>query len=1194
IDSAHHLDVTRFFTRSPWADIRLNFQLYSDPVTIGLAWGSWGAEFALRDDLRWWSQVLLCLRVSDVYGRARDMHLIDLKLLTLAGAYMAFLFAVAWLSERNRGTRRPHSRALVYGLSLAVYCTSWTYFGAVGTAARSGWDYLPIYIGPSLVLTLLFPLWRRIAVAAKRENAGSIADFLAARYGKRPLVGMVVAAVAILGALPYIALQLRSITMAVKLLGGSVSATGAVTTFAFAAALAGFAMLFGARRVGLTEHNPGLVRAIAVESIVKLTALISAGVFAVLVLRAMPDGLHLVAPLSQPKLPSVAFLTQILLSAAVFICLPRQFYMGFVELEDPRDMGWARWMLPLYLLLTCIAVVPIATAGLRLAGGSSYNPDLYVLALPHAAGAHLLTDFVFIGGFSAATAMVVVETVALSVMASNQFILPWLTRNRLAKGGSEDLKPLIIGARRWSIVLILLVASLCALSFARREALASIGLLCFVATAQLAPALLGAVAWQRAHSMGALAGILCGFGVWLVLLALPALLGPGDGFSVAVAAGFRHELGLDPLTGGALLSLGLNTLVFIGVSWLTKPGAVDRAQARAFVEKVSVDAEGWAVRDEAVIRLQAVIARFVGEDAARQALARARMDGGGDRLGEDGADDNLPGAAERLLAGVIGAAAARGVVAGTLAGGALRPRDMMQVLDNAAQAVQFNRELLHDTLDNLSQGVFVVDHDLRLIVWNRRFVEMCELPADYLYVGRPLADVVRRNALRGEYGPGDVEVIVEDWLSRIRRRSLHVYERQRPDGTIIRSNGTPMPNGGYLTSYTDITELRNALTRLAVTNEQLETRVVERTKALEAAKAQAELATLSKTRFLAAASHDLLQPLHAARLFLAALETAVNSEEDLRELVANADRSIDSAHKLLHALLNLSKLEVGGVQPHLTDFAVSDLFGQLEHEFLPQAQAKGLGLRFCKTGAALHSDYNLVRSMLQNLVGNAIRYTQKGGVLVGVRPGRKGWMLEVWDTGPGIPDENREAVFAEFTRLSPNRSEDGGVGLGLAIVRKVAHTLGTEVSLRSRPRGGCVFSVEIARADPITVEQSRPVVRTAAVRKGLRILCVDNEPAVLRGLRAVLERLGAEVFTARDAEEALALEGYFDLALVDYHLDQGDGLSLQQQLSSQVARFVIVTADSSEEVTRRASAEGVELVRKPIRPEILHALLAVG
>ncbi len=289
-------------------------------------------------------------------------------------------------------------------------------------------------------------------------------------------------------------------------------------------------------------------------------------------------------------------------------------------------------MLPLYLLLTCIAVVPIATAGLSLAGNSVHDPDLFVLALPHAAGAHLLTDFVFIGGFSAATAMVVVETVALSVMASNQFILPWLTRHRLAQGGSEDLQLLIIGARRWSIVIILVVAGRCAFSFARREALASIGLLCFVATAQLAPALLGAVVWWRAHSTGALAGILCGFGIWLVLLAIPALLGAGDGYSMVVAAGFRHDLGLDALKGGALLSLGLNTLAFIGVSLLTTPRAVDRAQARAFVEEVSVDAEGWAVRDEAVMRLQAVIARFVGEDAAQLALARARMEDGGDRL----------------------------------------------------------------------------------------------------------------------------------------------------------------------------------------------------------------------------------------------------------------------------------------------------------------------------------------------------------------------------------------------------------------------------------------------------------------------------------------------------------------------------------------------------------------------------------
>ena len=1120
------------------------------------------------------------------------MRLIDLQILMLAGAYMAFLFAVAWISERSRSARRPRSRAVVYGLSLAVYCTSWTYFGAVGTAARSGWNYLPIYIGPSLVLTLLFPLWRRIAVAAKRENTGSIADFLSARYGKRPSVGAVVAAVAILGALPYIALQLRSMTMAVGLLGGSVSTTGAVSTFVFAAALAGFAMLFGARRVGLTEHNPGLVRAIAVESIVKLTALISAGAFAVLLLtRHMPDGLHLVQPLSEVPTPSIAFFTQIFLSAAAFLCLPRQFYMGFVELEDPHDMGWARVMFPVYLLLTCIAVVPIATAGLQLTENSVHDPDLFVLALPHAAGARILTAVVFIGGFSAATAMVLVETVALSVMASNQFILPWLTRGRLAQGRSEDLQPLIIGARRFSIVVILLVASLCALAFERQEALASIGLLSFVAVAQLAPALLGAVLWRRAHSTGVLAGIACGFAVWVALLAAPTLLGGHSAYSIAVETGFSRSLGLDALTGGALLSLCLNVAAFVGFSLLARPAAIDHAQARAFVGAVYTPREGTVVLGEEVERLQAVVGRFVGKEGARQGLAQAYLDDADGMSGSGRVEANLALAAERILAGVIGAAAAHGVIAEALASGSRRPRDMVRVLDNTVQAVQFNRELLQATLDNLSQGVYVVDAELQLIVWNRRFAEMFELPADFVHVGRPVVDIIRRNALRGEYGPGDVEVQVEDVLGRVRRRRPHVYERKRPDGSIIRSNGTPMPNGGYLESYTDITELRNALTRLAQANEQLETRVIERTKALEAAKAQAEIATASKTRFLAAASHDLLQPLHAARLFLAALGTAVWDQHELQDLVGNADQSIDSAHKLLHALLNLSKLDAGGVRPHLTDFAVSTLFVQLEREFAPQAKGKGLKLRFVPTRAALRSDYDLVRSMLQNLIGNAVRYTQQGGILVGARPGRKGWRLEVRDTGPGIPAESREAVFGEFTRLRAAKSEDGGVGLGLAIVRKVAQTLETDVILRPRPGGGCIFSVEITGAEPAAASEGRGGIRKARVRNGVRVLCVDNEPAILRGLRAVLERMGAEVFTARDAGEALAQPGRFDLALVDYHLDQEDGLSLQGPLSERVGRFVIVTADSSETLARRASDMGAELVQKPIRPEILQELL---
>ncbi len=1114
-----------------------------------------------------------------------------LEILGLSGAYLAFLFLVAWRSERGtRALRRP-GRSAIYGLSLAVYCTSWTFFGAVGTAARSGWDYLPIYIGPSLAITVLFPLWKRIAAASKRENTGSIADFLSARYGKSQTVGAVVAGVAILGALPYIALQLRSLTMVVGLLGGGTAP--ASTTFLLAAVLAGFAFLFGARRVDLTELNPGLVRAIAAESVVKLTALLAAAAFAVYLLMRTPDLTAALAPrLSVAPQFDLRYATQIILSAAAVFCLPRQFHVAFVELEDTADMTAARTMFPLYLGLTCLAVIPLASAGLKLNGPLMSNPDLFVLAVPFSAGFRALTALVYIGGFSAATAMVVVETVALSAMASNQLILPLLTRGWTARPRANGVQPLIMGARRLSILAVLFVACFYAQALNTQENLASIGLLSFAAAAQLAPALAGAVLWRKAHATGALSGVCIGFLSWAVLLAAPQLLGPLHPYSLAVSAGLENLFGLDSLTGGALISLGLNLSAFIGLSLAAQPRAVDHVQARAFVSPAAGTAEAGVGLGDKIGGLQAVVARFLGEEGARRGFEQVGHELGRNLPASDQVDAALALAAERMLAGAIGASSARGVIAEALAGGARRPRDVVRILDNAAQAVQFNRELLQATLDNLSQGVSVVDADLRLVVWNQRYVQMFDLPSDFIHVGKPIADVIRYNAVRGECGPGEVDGHVERRLEHLRRRRPHESERVRPNGDIIRSTGAPMPNGGYLTSYTDITELRTALIGLAEANERLEARVVERTEALEAAKAQAEAATASKTRFLAAASHDLLQPLHAARLFLAALESELADQPARHDLVTHADQSIDSAHRLLRALLNLSKLEAGGVRPEVRDFPMAPLFDGLSREFGPQAKAKGLKLRFVGAGAWVRSDHDLIRSVLQNLITNSIRYTDDGGVLVACRRHAGGYRLEVWDTGAGIPQERREEVFGEFVRLPGSGHGDGGVGLGLAIVRKVVEILGEQVTLHSQVGRGSVFAVSIARAAPPASADVAAPSRSGVMRPGLRVLCVDNEPAILRGLSAVLQRLGAEVHTARNAAEAVALPGDFDLALVDYHLDHGDGLSLRAPLAGRVGRFVVVTADTSDVVAIRAAQAHAELVHKPIKPQVLKALLA--
>ena len=1116
-------------------------------------------------------------------------------ILTLVAAYMAILFAIAWRGER-RGSAAPGRRfgPWAYALSLAIYCTSWTYYGAVGTAARDGWEYLPIYLGPVFAIVVLFPVWRRIAAAARREAIGSIADFISSRYGKSQTLGALVACVAIVGSVPYIALQLKSLSMAWQLVtdGTTVAGSEQLTVSVIAVVLAGFTILFGARRPDLTEHNRGLIQAIALESIVKLAALVAVAVFAAFLLFGSPEpeaAITALGQLAEAPVIDARFVAITLLASLAIFCLPRQFHVGFVEAAEPGHIRRARWVFPLYLIITSLAVGPLLAAGGLFADIA--DPDLFVLALPFRQGADILTAVVFVGGFSAATAMVIVETVALSAMASNSLILPLLARDRWrAREDASDMAGAILQVRRVVICIVLFLAWLYFQATDRSSGLASIGLTSFAALAQLAPALFGAVLWRDGHAKGAIAGIAVGSAIWLLLLAMPQI-------AAAMGAAELNFLGLaDPLPLGVFLSLGANLICYILVSRAAEPRLIDRVQARAFVDRLSPD---WRERSTApsgasVGDLKTLVARFVGDAGAERAFSAFGRETGHILKDADPADAGLARAAERMLAGAVGASSARRVISAALAGGGRAPEDVVRMLDEASQAVQFNRELLQATLDNIDQGVSVVDEDLRLIAWNARYIELFDLPAGFVHVGQPVAAVYRLNAERGEVEPADMEAWVERRLGALRRREPHDHERAQPNGRILRSTGAPMTGGGYVTSYTDITALHRAAQALEEANEQLEARVADRTERLAEAKQAAEEATASKTRFLAAASHDLLQPLHAARLFIAALKDDA-ADTASRTLAENADRSIESAHGLLKALLNLSRLETGGVRPAVGPLSLEALLADLRREFTPIARAKGLQLRLVPSRLWVASDRDLLRSLLQNLIGNAVRYTDEGAVLIGVRRVGDALRIEVHDTGRGIAPEQQDAVFNEFTRLPGRGGDEPGAGLGLAIVRRVASLLGHRLDLTSEPGRGSMFSVTAPRAVAVeTPAAAPPSSSRGASLKGLRVLCVDNEPTILSGLTALLERWGATVVTASDAAGALALPGPFDAALVDLHLGDGpDGLTVVDGLRARGVRAVaLITADADEALQARATAAGAVMMPKPVRPASLKAFLS--
>ena len=527
--------------------------------------------------------------------------------IAVALAYIGLLFLIASYGDRTRGLgRNGRTGALIYPLSLAIYCTSWTFFGSVGFASRTGFDFLTIYVGPALMIGLFSPLLIRIVRLAKAHNITSIADFIAARYGKGQAVAATVALIAIVGTIPYIALQLKAVSSSLETILAHVAAGndasrplfGDIALFV-ALSMATFAVLFGTRHIDATEHQDGLMLAVAAESIVKLVAFLAVGIFVTfwmfdgplaLVSEAMQRPSTATIFSREPRIDTLIAMT--LLSFVAFIMLPRQFHVAVVENNNEDEIKRAVWLYPVYLVLINLFVVPIALAGLLTFPAGKVDSDMFVLALPLQSGSSLFTIIAFVGGLSAATAMVIVESVALSIMVSNDLVIPFvLQRRERLLSGRENIGSLLLTVRRIAIFSILLLAYVYYRSAGEAQ-LASIGLLSFAAIAQLAPAFFGGLLWRRATAAGAIAGMTAGFLVWAYTLLLPTLSDIGIVGERILTEGPwglsmlrpQHLFGLDvpPLVHGVIWSLLFNVLGYIGFSLHRQPSAIERLQANTF------------------------------------------------------------------------------------------------------------------------------------------------------------------------------------------------------------------------------------------------------------------------------------------------------------------------------------------------------------------------------------------------------------------------------------------------------------------------------------------------------------------------------------------------------------------------------------------------------------------------------------
>jgi Na+/proline symporter/signal transduction histidine kinase len=1141
----------------------------------------------------------------------------------VALAYMAIMFAIAFYGDRRSGALPPRLRAWVYSLSLAVYCTSWTFFGAVGQAAEQLWSFLPIYLGPIVMMVLAPWVLQKMVLISKQENITSIADFIAARYGKSQTLAVVVALICLIGVLPYIALQLKGIVLGVNILiGAGADAAGTRaqdTALIVSLVLALFTIVFGTRNLDATEHHRGMVLAIAFESLVKLFAFMAVGVFVTFGLYDGVDDLFNQAMLA-PRLeeywketvnwPSMVVQTGVAMMAIV--CLPRQFHVTVVENIEPQDLRLAKWVFPAYLLLAGLFVVPIALAGQMLLP-SSVLPDSFVISVPLAHAHPALAMLAFIGGASAATGMVIVASVALSTMVSNDMLLPWLLRRKTAERPFEVFRYWMLSVRRVSIVVILLLAYVSYRLLGSTASLATIGQIAFAAITQLTPAMIGALYWKQANRRGVFAGLAAGVFIWFYTLVLPITAqSMGWALSSFPLLAWLHgnplNLPISPLTQGVVLSMAGNFILFAWVSVLSRTRVSEHWQAGRFIGQELQERPNsrslLAVQIEDLLKLSA---RFVGEERAQQSFIRFAYRQGKGFNPNQNANGDWIAHTERLLAGVLGTSSTRAVVKAAIEGRDMQLEDVVRIADEASEVLQFNRALLQGAIENITQGISVVDQSLRLVAWNDRYLELFNYPDGLISVGRPIADIIRYNAERGLLGPGEAEVHVARRLHWMRQGRAHTSERLFPNGRVIELIGNPMPGGGFVMSFTDITAFREAEQALKGVNESLEQRVAERTRelsqlntALTEAKAHAEAANQSKTRFLAAVSHDLMQPMNAARLFSAALQHVdENIPDEARKLIQHLDSSLRSAEDLISDLLDISRLENGKFAPTIAPFPLNNLFDTLGAEFKALAQEQGLSFRVRGSHLRIASDVKLLRRVLQNFLTNAFRYA-KGPILLGVR--RKGGQLslEVWDRGPGIPEDKRQVIFEEFKRLDSHQTRaEKGLGLGLAIADGLCRVLGHTLQVRSWPGKGSVFSVTVPLARTQAVIQPVAVEPKRAALNGTQVLCIDNEDSILIGMNSLLSRWGCQVWTARNREECQALldDGIRPhLALVDYHLDHGEtGTELMAWLRTQLGEpvpGVLISADGRPELVAQVHAAGLEYLAKPVKPAALRALLS--
>ncbi len=866
--------------------------------------------------------------------------------------YLAVLFAVAYYAEhRLKKGNSVINNGYIYALSMGVYCTAWTYYGSVGQASTNGIEFLAVYIGPTIMAALFWPVLRKIIRICKTQRINSIADLISIRYGKNFSLAVLVTLLCMVGIIPYIALQLKAISGSMSILTGTPEAAPGLqhitgdNSFYIAAVLAAFIILFGTRSIDASEKHEGLVAAIAFESLVKLVAFVAVGVFVTFGLfngftdifsqAANNEQLtHLFRFSSSTSYSTWSGL--IVLSMLAIVFLPRQFHMGVVENVKENHLKKAIWVFPLYLLLITFFVIPIAFGGTLKLGNTGINADTYVLALPMQHGAKWLSLFTFIGGFSAATSMIIVETIAISTMMSNNIATPLLlaTQKFKTKGDGQLTSP-ILNIRRFSILLIVALAYLYDKLVAQHFSLVSIGMVSFAAVAQFAPAVLGGIYWKQASKKGAVAGISVGFLLWFYTAVVPSMASSGFismnivnnglfGIAALKPLSLFGMQGMDSVTHCFFWSMLFNLLCFVTVSLNSRRSAQELYQAEIFVDifrysgtpDSNVVWKGTAYLPD----LNSLLANFLGNDRAEKIIATYA---GRHKIPMEGkrADPRLVNFVEKILGGVIGSASARIMVSSVTKEEELKIDEVLKILRESQQMMELNKELrkksaelqkatdqlitankqLHDIDQTKDEFLYTVTHELRTPITSIRAM------AEIVHDNADMEEEQRQHFLQG--------VIKEtERLSHLITQVLNLekYEsgRQQLNSRSVQLNGL-------------IKDAVQSISPLA--NE----------------KQLAVVVKIPDSMFLLQCDPDLIM-----QVLTNLLSNAVKFSPELGQITVSVHSNYDELQVWV-------KDEGKGIEPGLQEL-IFDKFFQAKNQTLRKPQGSGLGLAICKKIVTLH------------------------------------------------------------------------------------------------------------------------------------------------------------------------------------------------------------------------------------------------